>query len=285
MQQRPTGITVLAIVLIVGGVTLVAGGIGILSIPLPVVDPLTQLVVNSSIVVGLVLVLLGAAEIAVGWGMWSLREWARITTIVLFALEAVLNLVGGVALIIGVKLGGVSISFPGVGIALLLTALIQGVVIWYLSKPDVVSYFGVHGPSSISVVSSTIVSVPPPPPSPAPTVVPPSPPQPTEYYQLPPRPAAWLVARNGPQAGKNFGLKAGETTIGRDTRRADIVLDATTVSNEHARVRCEEGQFFLYDLASTNGTFINNRQIQKQMLRDGDVVRFGQAEFVFKSVS
>jgi len=104
-------------------------------------------------------------------------------------------------------------------------------------------------------------------------------------YQPQPRLAAWLVARNGPQAGKSFGLKAGETTIGRDTRRADIVLDATTVSGEHARVRCEEGQFFLYDLASTNGTFINNRQIQKQMLRDGDVVRFGQAEFVFKSIS
>jgi pSer/pThr/pTyr-binding forkhead associated (FHA) protein len=94
-----------------------------------------------------------------------------------------------------------------------------------------------------------------------------------------------LIARNGPLAGKSFGLKAGSTTIGRDTRKADIILDTSTVSGEHARVRYEGGQFFLYDLASTNGTFINNRQIQKQMLRDGDVVRFGQAETVFKSVS
>jgi pSer/pThr/pTyr-binding forkhead associated (FHA) protein len=85
-------------------------------------------------------------------------------------------------------------------------------------------------------------------------------------------------------SGKSFALRPGKQTIGRNPNSADILVDESTVSGEHARVRYEGGRFYLFDLASTNHTFVNNRQIQKQMLRDGDVVRFGDAKFVFKSV-
>lgn len=288
MQQRPTGVTIIAVLMLLGGMSLIAGGIGVLAIPIPVTDPVMQVLARNFVAIGVGVVLLGAAELAIGWGLYSLRNWARIATIILLAISAATNLVSGIALIAGFVLEGIRVSMPGPGVASLFAALLQGLVIWYLTKPDVVAAFETPFPIIDQIaptVPPTVVSPPPPPPAPTAPVTAPSRSQPTEVYGMQPRPAAWLVARSGPQSGKNFGLKAGDTTVGRDTRRADIVLDTTTVSGEHARVRCEGGQFFLYDLASTNGTFINNRQIQKQMLRDGDIVRFGQAEFVFKSVS
>lgn len=287
MQQRPTGVTIIAVLMLLGGMSLIASGIGVLALPIPVVDPVMQVLARNFIVVGISTVLLGAAELVIGWGLYSLRNWARIATIVLLAIGTATNLVAGIALIAGFELGGIRISMPGPGMAFALTATIQGLVIWYLTKPDIVSQFGAAiSYPIVTTAPPTLVSSPPPPDPTSPVAPPPvSRSQPTEVFGVQPGPSAWLVARNGPQTGKNFGLKVGDTTIGRDTRRADIVLDTSTVSGEHARVRCEGGQFFLYDLASTNGTFINNRQIQKQMLRDGDMVRFGQAEFVFKSVS
>lgn len=288
MQRRPTGITVIAILAIIWGFVTLGAGIGILVFPVPAIGPLMQIIANYYAALGVICALGGIAYFVVGWGLWSLRGWARVTAIVLCALGCVLNLVTGIALLVGVTIEGFRISLPGPGVLSLLWGLGQGLVVWYLTKPDIVSAFEVFSPPFPPVdptVGPTVVPPPSPPPVFTAPVTAPSRPQPTEVYGVQPRPSAWLVARNGPHSGKNFGLKAGDTTVGRDTRRADIVLDTTTVSGEHARVRCEGGQFFLYDLASTNGTFINNRQIQKQMLRDGDVVRFGQAEFVFKSVS
>jgi len=100
-----------------------------------------------------------------------------------------------------------------------------------------------------------------------------------------PAPEGWLVLRTGPRTGQQFGLKRGRNTVGRDSSRADIVLDDETISGEHARIQFEQGQFYIYDLASTNGTYVNNRRVQRQMMMDGDVLRFGDAQLVFKRVA
>ena len=91
---------------------------------------------------------------------------------------------------------------------------------------------------------------------------------------------AWLIQHSGPQAGKEFRLSK-ETNVGRDTMHSDMILDEPSVSRQHAKVRLEIGQWVLYDLASTNGTFVNGEQILQQALRDGDTVRFVDAEFRF----
>ena len=101
----------------------------------------------------------------------------------------------------------------------------------------------------------------------------------------PPVPAAaWLVSRLPGRAGRQFPLQAGRNTIGRDGTRCQVVLDDSTVSNEHAAVVFERGRFVLYDLASTNGTFLNDQRIQRQMLYDGDEIRLGNSVLVFKTV-
>ena len=137
---------------------------------------------------------------------------------------------------------------------------------------------------------------PPPPPDPGPTVAPQGPPWPeparaggvpapakTELMYKEPPQLAWLVQRSGSRVGKEFRL--GEVTnVGRDASQCDIVIDYGTVSRQHARVRLEDARFVLYDLASSNGTFVNDQQIQKQPLLDGDRVRFGSVDFSFMEV-
>lgn len=124
---------------------------------------------------------------------------------------------------------------------------------------------------------STLPPAPPAPPAPPPV-------QRTRKIEEPLRAMAWLVVQSGPYFGKQFGLAEGRNIIGRDSSRCDFVLDDELVSGQHAQVRLEGGQFVLYDLASTNGTFVNNRRVQRQMLMDNDVIRIGNTSLVFKSI-
>ncbi len=93
--------------------------------------------------------------------------------------------------------------------------------------------------------------------------------------------AGWLVAKSGSRAGHSVPLSRGSTTIGRSSRCNQIVEDPS-VSGEHCRIIFENGQFVIYDLASLNGTFVNGRKVQRQMLMDGDRIRLANSEFVFK---
>ena len=124
-----------------------------------------------------------------------------------------------------------------------------------------------------------------PPPSVEPIEARPRPVAATQPLMQEPPPQAWLVVRSGPRVGTQFGLGVSRpNVIGRDPNKADIVLDEESVSREHARVRFENGQFVLHDMASTSGTYINGNNIQRQMLYDNDRITLGRVELVFKRV-
>ncbi len=61
-------------------------------------------------------------------------------------------------------------------------------------------------------------------------------------------------------------------------------MDDDSVSAEQARVQYEGRQFVLYDLASTNGTFLNGQRIKKRALLDDDIIRLGEVSLTFKQV-
>jgi pSer/pThr/pTyr-binding forkhead associated (FHA) protein len=106
---------------------------------------------------------------------------------------------------------------------------------------------------------------------------------PTLVMGTAPPPAAWLVIRSGSQAGRDCRLGE-QTTVGRDGMSCDFVLDDDSVSAQHARIKSERGQFVLYDLASTNGTRLNGRRVQRSNLVDGDEIVIGVVKLVFKEV-
>ena len=86
---------------------------------------------------------------------------------------------------------------------------------------------------------------------------------------------AFFIVLSGPAIGKTFRLD-GPTIVGRGAD-CGICLDDEGVSREHARVEMDaQGQVWIADLDSTNGTFfLDGRRIGQQALRDGDKIRLG----------
>jgi len=79
------------------------------------------------------------------------------------------------------------------------------------------------------------------------------------------------------------GFRRGVINIGRDPSN-DLVLPDGKVSRNHAQIRQERGWFVIYDLNSTNGTFVNGRRITRQVLRHGDMVKVGDTELIFQAL-
>lgn len=80
------------------------------------------------------------------------------------------------------------------------------------------------------------------------------------------------------QAGRRFPLEKALTIIGRVPQVADIVFPDDDMSRHHAAISYAQGTFFLEDLESTNGTFVNNRRIRKIRISAQDVIRVGPHE-------
>jgi pSer/pThr/pTyr-binding forkhead associated (FHA) protein len=89
-----------------------------------------------------------------------------------------------------------------------------------------------------------------------------------------------LVIKLNGKALDQVELKQGDVKIGRKSG-CDVVLDHPTVSGEHASVSTAGNDSFIQDLNSTNGTFIENKRVTRQQLRDGDVVMVGQYALVY----
>lgn len=96
-----------------------------------------------------------------------------------------------------------------------------------------------------------------------------------------------LVITTGPQEGQTIPLLLKEVTIGRATTKAtwEIGLQDPSVSRPHARMRCEDDVWIVYDLGSANGTRINNTPVtgKGRHLRDGDIIAFGMTMVLFRS--
>jgi hypothetical protein len=87
--------------------------------------------------------------------------------------------------------------------------------------------------------------------------------------------AAWREPRLG-----RLVLPGAEVTVGR-SRHCGCVLTDETVSRRHAVVSHEDGTWWLRDLGSTNGTFVNGLRVTGETeVMPGDEVTFGDASFV-----
>lgn len=69
-------------------------------------------------------------------------------------------------------------------------------------------------------------------------------------------------------------------TIGR-VAGCDLVIDDGKASRRHARLVVAGGVVEIEDLGSSNGTLLNDKPVQKRMLRDGDEVKIGKTVLVF----
>jgi hypothetical protein len=70
-------------------------------------------------------------------------------------------------------------------------------------------------------------------------------------------------------------LNKDRMTLGRRPYN-DIVVDSLAVSGEHAALQVIGHDYFIEDLNSTNGTFINEQKIKRQILKNGDNIEIGK---------
>lgn len=91
----------------------------------------------------------------------------------------------------------------------------------------------------------------------------------------------WLWPGAAPPAGGVLTaaqLTTGELSFGRSPR-CGMVLADDTVSRYHAMLRRREDRWYLVDLGSSNGTWVNGRRIFDAEVRAGDDVRLGEVRF------
>ncbi len=91
-----------------------------------------------------------------------------------------------------------------------------------------------------------------------------------------------LVALKGKLYSKSFQIEEGQRIVIGRGQDADIQILDTSLSRRHSCLECKDGAFYINDLDSRNGTWVNNRRVARQKLAGGDRVRFGGVKFEFR---
>jgi hypothetical protein len=130
MQQRPTGVTVLAVLAAIGGVLGIIGGIALAGIGSLAFGLVGSADLGSlAFVVGGAQLVVGALYLAFAIGAWGGRPWAWATGIVVALANIVLPIIW---VIIGAS------TIPSVAVSIVIAA----VILYYLNQPNVKRFFG-----------------------------------------------------------------------------------------------------------------------------------------------
>ncbi len=92
---------------------------------------------------------------------------------------------------------------------------------------------------------------------------------------------AVLQTASGEHIGEKHAIAGSLAILGRHPD-CHVVLDSGAVSRQHAQITCVDGKYFIEDLRSRNGTFVNNQAIQTaHQLQDGDRLKICDLSFTF----
>lgn len=92
-----------------------------------------------------------------------------------------------------------------------------------------------------------------------------------------------LVCLTGPHKGESYVLVGNRIVIGR-SEKADIRLNDTKSSREHAEITKVGDNWVVTDLGSQNGVMINEKKVNQKSLSEGDKLIIGQSVFKFAKV-
>jgi pSer/pThr/pTyr-binding forkhead associated (FHA) protein len=93
---------------------------------------------------------------------------------------------------------------------------------------------------------------------------------------------ASLVLLNGRFRGREFPLTQRFTRIGGSPKTEVGLPGYKNVADVHVEVTREKGEYVLTDAGSKTGAFVNEEKTEKTVLREGDVIRVGDAQFQFR---
>jgi sigma-B regulation protein RsbU (phosphoserine phosphatase) len=94
---------------------------------------------------------------------------------------------------------------------------------------------------------------------------------------------ALLIATSSVDGAHEFVVEAAETVIGR-SKGLPIRLEGTNISRRHARILRKDDDYWIEDLGSSNGTFLNEKKVAgRTPLTPNDILRIGSYTFRFGS--
>jgi len=137
MNQRPTGVTILAILAFIGGAFGILGGLALLGIGVAFAGAAGG---GLSFIFGIVLIVLSALQLWIGYGFWTLKRSAWSLALVVFGASLIVQL-------IELLLSYTSIT------SFVISLVIYGVILYYLMTPGVKAAFGVTGSMQEAVMS------------------------------------------------------------------------------------------------------------------------------------
>ncbi len=126
--ERPTGVTILAILSFLGGILFLLGGFGMMAASAYVESMKTVQGIPAGFlspffgILALVSIALGILYFILGWGLWTGKGWA-------WVLGVVLSVIGIIMGILSIKGGGI------------LTIIINAIILYYLYRPHVKEFF------------------------------------------------------------------------------------------------------------------------------------------------
>ncbi len=93
----------------------------------------------------------------------------------------------------------------------------------------------------------------------------------------------WILQGSREDASSwTFRVQAGGIkTVGR-AARADFILDAALVSRLHCRLEAGLDSLEVFDLKSTNGTYVNDKRVERARLATGDRQSVGRVELTIE---
>ena len=86
------------------------------------------------------------------------------------------------------------------------------------------------------------------------------------------------------QTGRQYPVNKLPFRIGKQQDLSDLRIESHMVSRSHAEIILEQGSYYLADLGSTNGTYLNGRQLKasvKEQLHENDMLRFADRDYQF----
>jgi hypothetical protein len=85
-----------------------------------------------------------------------------------------------------------------------------------------------------------------------------------------------------PDTGETYHITGEHVFIGRGRSEGSVVLRDPNASRRHAELVWDQGGWFIHDLGSTNGTLVNDADVDSCVLRDGDIITLGLLNLEFR---
>ncbi len=89
-----------------------------------------------------------------------------------------------------------------------------------------------------------------------------------------------LRVLEGQEVGREYQINKVPVTMGRDAL-CDLSITDGRMSRQHAMIFYYSPDFYLKDLGSTNGSFVNEKRIKQEVIKNGDHVKVGSTTMEF----